>query len=247
MRNHSPRGRRRAANLGKSGLVAEVQRESENIFTYTFSDPRQFYLMERMKALALVATVGVTDGPEDRCDPTRCPLEAAKAGDLAAFELLMRQYERLVLVTAVRLLGVLEDAQDASQEVFLRLYRNLGKVGASGNLGGWLYRVTVNVCHDAARKRRVSAPVEDAGEVPAPTADPQRAAVETERRRALELSLRMLSEKERAVLVLRDLEGLSTEEVARALGTTEATVRSQISKARVKVRDFLERYFRRRI
>jgi RNA polymerase sigma-70 factor (ECF subfamily) len=88
--------------------------------------------------------------------------------------------------------------------------------------------------------------VEDAAELPALTADPQRTAIATERRRALEMSLRMLSEKERAVLVLRDLEGLSTEEVARALGTTEATVRSQLSKARVKVRDFLERYFRRR-
>jgi len=199
-----------------------------------------------MKALALVATVGPMDGSADRSTPAARPLEAARAGDLAAFDLLMRQYERLVLVTALRLLGVLEDAQDASQEVFLRLYRNLNKVETSGNLAGWLYRVTVNVCHDANRKRRVSAPVEDAGELPAPTADPQRAAVETERRRALELSLRMLSEKGRAALVLRDLEGLSTEEVARALGTTEATVRSQVSKARVKVRDFLERYFRRR-
>jgi RNA polymerase sigma-70 factor (ECF subfamily) len=192
--------------------------------------------MERMKALALVAMVGPMDGP----------VEAARTGDLAAFELLMRQHERLVLVTALRLLGDLEDAQDASQEVFLRLYRNLNRVGASGNLAGWLYRVTVNVCHDAQRKRRVPAPVEDAAGLAAPTADPQRAAVETERRRALEMSLRMLSERERAVLVLRDLEGLSTQEVARVLGTTEATVRSQISKARVKARDFLERYFRRR-
>jgi RNA polymerase sigma-70 factor (ECF subfamily) len=202
--------------------------------------------MERMKALALLATVGPMDGPEGRSEPAGCSLEATKAGDLAAFELLMRQYERLVLVTALRLLGVLEDAQDASQEVFLRLYRNLNRVGASGNLSGWLYRVTVNVCHDVDRKRRVPAPVEDAAGLAALTADPQRAAVETERRRALEMSLRMLSKKERAVLVLRDLEGLSTEEVARALGTTEATVRSQISKARVKIRDFLERYFRRR-
>ena len=172
-----------------------------------------------MKALALLATVGPMDGSEEA---------AAKAGDLAAFDLLMRQYERLVLVTALRLLGVLEDAQDASQEVFLRLYRNLSKVEASGNLSGWLYRVTVNVCHDVHRKRRVSVAVQDAAGFPALSADPQRTAIATERRRALEMSLRMLSEKERAVLVLRDLEGLSTD------------------KARLKVKDFLERYFRRR-
>jgi len=70
--------------------------------------------MERMKALALLVTVGPMDGPEDRSEPSESHPEAAKAGDLAAFELLMRQYERLVLVTALRLLGVLEDAQDAS-------------------------------------------------------------------------------------------------------------------------------------
>jgi RNA polymerase sigma-70 factor (ECF subfamily) len=68
-----------------------------------------------------------------------------------------------------------------------------------------------------------------------------------DRRRALMLSLRRLSERERAAVVLRDLEGLSTEEVARAMGSSEATVRSQISQARVKMREFLERYFRRRL
>ena len=62
----------------------------------------------------------------------------------------------------------------------------------------------------------------------------------------LELSLRMLPEKERTALILRDLEGLSTGEVARVLGSSEATVRSQVSRARVKVKDFVERYFRRR-
>jgi RNA polymerase sigma-70 factor (ECF subfamily) len=69
---------------------------------------------------------------------------------------------------------------------------------------------------------------------------------EAERRRALDLGLRRLSEKERAALVLRDLEGLSTSEVARILGSSETTVRSQISKARVKMKGFVEHYFRRR-
>ncbi len=196
-----------------------------------------------MKALAFLAAVATMDHPEDRAGV----IEAAKAGDLAAFEQLMRQYERLVLVTALRLLGSLEDAQDASQEVFLKLYRNLGKVQASASISGWLYRVTANACHDLRRRRPASVPVEDAGELASGEADPQQRTAEKERRRALELSLRMLSEKERAALVLRDLEGLSTEEVARTLGSSEATVRSQISKARVKVKGFVERYFGRRV
>jgi len=173
-------------------------------------------------------------------------LEAAKAGDLSAFESLMRHHERLVLMTAFRLLGSLPDAQDVSQEVFLKLYRNLGKVEASGNLAGWLYRVTANACYDVRRRKRPERPVEFAGELRASGSDPQQAVAEAERRRALEISLRMLPEKERAALVLRDLEGLSTEAVARALGSSEATVRSQISKARVKVRGVVERYFRSR-
>ncbi|HTP33022.1 MAG TPA: sigma-70 family RNA polymerase sigma factor [Candidatus Acidoferrales bacterium] len=164
----------------------------------------------------------------------------------AEFERLMRRYERLVLATALRLTGSNEDARDVSQEVFLKLYRNLGKVEAEAALSSWLYRVTVNACHDLRRRRRPESPVEDAGPLESAEADPQQALSEAERRRVLQLSLRMLPEKERAALVLRDLEGLSTEEVARVLGSSEATVRSQISKARVKVKGFVERYFGRR-
>jgi len=170
------------------------------------------------------------------------PLEGVEPGEETPFEQVMRRHERLVLVTALRMLGNLADAQDAAQEVFLRLYRNRSMIGSPA-LGGWLYRVTVNVCHDLRRRRPDTAGEWDgAAEGP----DPQQKMVEAERRRVLEMSLRALPEKERAALVLRDLEGLSTAEVAQVLGSSEATVRSQISKARVKVRDFVERYFRRR-
>jgi RNA polymerase sigma-70 factor (ECF subfamily) len=174
-------------------------------------------------------------------------LEAARSGDLAAFEILMRRHQRLVLVAALRLLGKMEDAQDASQEVFLRLYRNLGKVQGCGNIAGWLYRVTVNVCHDVRRRRTDETSVEEAAELVSGGADPQQAASREEENRALELSLRLLSEKERAAVVLRDLEGLPTEEVALILGVSQATIRSQIFKARIKMKDFVERYFRRRV
>jgi RNA polymerase sigma-70 factor, ECF subfamily len=196
----------------------------------------------RMRALALTAMPGALEGPEERVRL----IEAARAGDLAAFELLMRRYERLVLVTALRLLGRMEDAQDASQEVFLRFYRNLGKLQNATNVSGWLYKVTVNVCHDLRRRRPAEALVEEAERLPEQAAGPDSGIADEERRRALELSLRMLPERERAAVVLRDLEGLSTGEVARAMGSTEATVRSQISQARVKMKGFLERYWGRR-
>ena len=190
-----------------------------------------------MRTLALVAPAGM-----DRVDEFPDSLAAAKAGDRAAFERLMRQHGRLVLATALRLLGNMADAQDASQEVFLKLYRGLGQV-ASSNLPGWLYRVTVNVCHDMRRRGSPGAPA--AAE--AASADPQSELLESERRELVRRSLRLLSEKERQALVLRDLEGLSTAEVARAMGTAEATVRSHIWKARIKIKEFVERSFRRRV
>ena len=194
-----------------------------------------------MEPLALLLTAAGLDDPADRART----IAAAQAGDLAAFERLLRQHERLVLATALRLLRNLEDALDAAQEVFLRLHRNLAKVQSSGNIAGWLYRVTVNVCRDQRRKRPEPA-TEDVSRLVARVSDPQQQLTEAERLRALELSLRRLSRKEREALVLRDLEGLSTAAVAAALGSSEATVRSQISKARLKVRNFIEQYFRRR-
>jgi RNA polymerase sigma-70 factor (ECF subfamily) len=185
--------------------------------------------------------------PVESSDAGVDTIAAARAGDLAAFESLMRRHERLVLLTALRLLGRLEDAQDASQEVFLRLYRNLAKMDGVQNVPGWLYRVTVNVCHDMTRRRPVLVAVEDVPELVSTGANPQQRVTEGERRHALLLSLWCLSEKERAAMVLRDLEGLSTAQVAEALGSSHATVRSQISKARIKVRGFMERYFRSNI
>ena len=196
-----------------------------------------------MEPLALLLTAAAMEGPVDRART----VAAAKAGDRIAFERLLRQHERLVLATALRLLGNLEDAQDAAQEVFLKLHRNLAKVESSGNLAGWLYKVTVNVCHDHRRRQPRTAGMEEVSEIPAAGAGPDGELAAAEQRRVLELSLLQLSKKERAALVLRDLEGLSTAEAAAALGTSEATVRSQISKARLKVKRFVERYYRRRV
>jgi|SRR5579862_6897610 len=205
-------------------------------------DPGRVYLVERMKALTLAMAA-----PADSSDERAARIAATRAGDMAAFETLMKQHERMVLVTALRLLGNIEDAKDASQEVFLRLYRNLGKVETARNCAGWLYRVTVNVCYDMGRKRVGSVPVDEVPELADGADNPQESATEAERRRVLELSLGQLAPRERAALVLRDLEGLSTEEVARTLGASEATVRSHVSKGRIKVRNFVERYFRRRV
>ena len=158
----------------------------------------------------------------------------------------MRQYERLVLVTALRLLGNLADAQDASQDVFLKLYRNLGKVQAAENFPGWLYRVTVNVCHDLRRQASGTAPVEDAAErgvrgCRSAADDDGGGAAAGARVEFADVA----GEGARGAGAARSGRA-GTDEVARVLGSSEATVRSQISKARVKVKEFVERYFRGR-
>jgi RNA polymerase sigma-70 factor (ECF subfamily) len=147
-------------------------------------------------------------------------------------------HERRVLGLALRLTGNLDDAQDAAQEVFLRLHRNFRTLG-SADVAPWLHRVTVNVCTDLSRRRK-SRPVvaidrDHASADPGPEEQ-----IQLERRRQLlAAALARLGDKERAALVLRDLVGLSTAEVAEALGSTESTVRVQISKARLKLREWL--------
>jgi RNA polymerase sigma-70 factor (ECF subfamily) len=161
------------------------------------------------------------------------------SGEPATFEALLRTHEVMVARTALRLTGNRQDAQDAAQEVFLRLHRSLGRIDDSGNLSGWLYRVTVNVCRDILRKRRNTDSLDDIQlAVPSSTeADLGRA----QQLRLVEEALRTLPEKERAAVTLRDIEGLSTREVAEILGSSEATVRSQISAARLKIRKMLRR------
>lgn len=168
----------------------------------------------------------------------------ARGGDLAAFEQLIELHERRVITLAWRLLGNREDARDAAQEAFLRLYKHLGKFDPARDFAGWLYRIVVNVCRDQQRKRRTdhsSLEAELAAGTllePASRHNTEEAALLAEEQALLARALATLTEKERAALVLRDLEGLPSDEVAAILGSSQSTVRSQISAARAKLRAF---------
>ena len=174
----------------------------------------------------------------------------AQAGDISAFEQLMICHQKQVLSTAARILRRFEDAKDATQEVFLKLYRYLPRIKPEA-VRTWLYRVTITVCHDMARKneRLPAAALEgEAAErdLSGAAGDSIGAGIDLrEQRQILFRALQSLPLKERAALVLRDIEELSTEEVARILGSSATTVRSQISSARVKVRRYCERVVRR--
>ena len=175
-------------------------------------------------------------------------IDRARNGDLTAFEEIVRLHERQVLGTAFALLGHLEDAQDAAQEVFLKLYRHLARLEDIREVRAWLYRVTANVCHDLRRSRRRWPTEALSGQEPAGSANnPEQVWQSEERKQVVGRALRKLPEKERAAVVLRDVEGLSTREVAEILGSSETTVRSQICSARMKMKQFTDRYLRKRI
>jgi RNA polymerase sigma-70 factor (ECF subfamily) len=150
----------------------------------------------------------------------------AITGDRAAFEDIVLLHERRVLTLAYRLLGSKEDAQDAAQEVFLRAFKYLRRFDSSKPLEPWLVRMTVNVCRGAGRKRARSRSLflqrEDALHVD-PTNSPHARLYAEEQKQLLYAALEELGEKERTAVVLRDIEGFTTFEVAEILGSAEAT------------------------
>ncbi len=177
----------------------------------------------------------------------------ARAGDTLAFEQVMVCTQHKVAATAWRLLGNREDARDAAQEVFLRAFKYLKAYRPEQDFHGWLYRITVNVCRDMLRGRNKAGAQSSmidferelsALEAIAGDSDTAEAAVVAQQRAIVRRALETLPEKERTALVLRDLEGLSTDEVARMMGSRPATVRSQVSTARGKVKVFCERFLR---
>jgi RNA polymerase sigma-70 factor (ECF subfamily) len=188
------------------------------------------------------------------CDSALLALiESAREGDAAAFEEIMIRYERRVLRTAWRILGSREDAQDAAQDVFLRIFRYLKSYRGTQDFEGWLYRIIVNACRDIARKRPplVSTRSDAEGTARdlagiAAAGDLEESAIQSQQRAIIVEALATLSTKEREALVLRDLEGFSTKEVARMLGSSQITVRSQISSARKKIKLFKDRLMKKR-
>ncbi len=174
----------------------------------------------------------------DRSQPSiRELVTAAKQGDLVAFGSLVDLYQPRVYRTARGMLGSDSDACDAVQEVFIKAYRSISGFDESRDIAPWLYKITANVCRDIARAtlRHRGAHV-DGESLISTSLGPFESATKHEQQDLVRRALVRLPYKERAAITLRDLEGLSTREVARILGTTEATVRSQVSSGRARLR-----------
>jgi RNA polymerase sigma-70 factor (ECF subfamily) len=205
--------------------------------------------------IALMANgFGVTSGADETSGASIVHfVERAKAGDTEAFEAIMTCYQRKVVSIAWRMLGNQEDARDAAQETFLKAFRYLKSYQQDRDFSGWLYQITVNACRDIARKRGAAGQFtsfeaeQEMGSFAklASRDDVESSAIARQERALVAEAIKSLTKKEREAIVLRDLEGMPTEEVARILGSSQTTVRSQISSARQKIKLFHERYITR--
>jgi RNA polymerase sigma-70 factor, ECF subfamily len=159
------------------------------------------------------------------------------------FDRIVRQREAQLLRIAYRMLGNWADAEDVAQEAFFRLHRQGMNFPNEAALGAWLYRVTVNLCLDRSRQTHVPEPraIEELPELRGSSPSAETTLLREERKQLLLTALSTLPAKEKAAMVLREIEGLPTAEVAAILGSSEGTVRSQISKAMARLRTLLNK------
>jgi len=180
---------------------------------------------------------------------------SAKAGDISAFETLVGRYERKIFRLTQNITQNREDAEDAMQEAFLKAYEHLGDFEGNSRFYTWLVRIAVNQALMKLRKRRpnvVSLDEEiETGEdsIPREVEDwgpsPEKRFEQTELSGILSKVVSDLDPSFRIVFQLRDIEELSTEETAEALGLSVPAVKSRLLRARLKLRQGLNRYFRR--
>lgn len=176
-------------------------------------------------------------------------VDLCRQGDPQAFSRLVSLHEGMVYNLAARLLGDTEEAKDLSQDVFLQVYRTLGRFEGRSSLRTWIYRIVVNQCRNRQRWWRRRRRDRSCGLDDLSSAEQARVAAASTRRegpheemerreraRRVQAALDALSFEHRAVLLLREVEELSCEEVAAALGLPEGTVKSRLSRARESLR-----------
>jgi RNA polymerase sigma-70 factor (ECF subfamily) len=184
-------------------------------------------------------------------------VQAAKGGDVSAFEDLVKRYDRNVFRIAQHITQNREDAEDVVQEAFLKAYQNLGQFQGQSKFYTWLVRIAVNEALMRLRRRRPERMVsldEDVktedDSVPREVADwspnPEQQYSQAELKDILTRTIQGLPPGFRTVFVLRDVEGLSTEEAAEALDLSIPAVKSRLLRARLQLRERLSRYFQKR-
>ena len=183
-------------------------------------------------------------------------VQAARSGDISAFEQLVKKYDRNVFRIAQHITQNREDAEDVVQEAFLKAYSNLGNFQGQSKFYTWLVRIAVNEALMKLRKRKTDKTVSmdeevetEEGSMPREFADwspnPEQLFGQSELGDILQKTIQGLPSSFRTVFVLRDVEGLSTEETAEMLGLSVPAVKSRLLRARLQLRERLSRYFKK--
>lgn len=173
-------------------------------------------------------------------------IERASGGDPSAFNRLMEAHERRMYAVALRMCFNREDAQDCLQEAMLRIYRSISGFKGQSSFATWVYRITMNTCLDELRRKKNKQNTSldsllDTGWSPTDEgASPEKQAIQSETQRYLHEAIRSLPEDMRSAIVLRDIQGLSYEEIAQALDINVGTIKSRISRGREKLREKLK-------
>ncbi|MGH0035190.1 MAG: sigma-70 family RNA polymerase sigma factor [Myxococcota bacterium] len=176
-------------------------------------------------------------------------VERARSGDRKAFRWLVERHEGRVVQLARRQLRDEEAARDVAQEVFIKAYRNLDRFEGRARFSTWLYRLTVNQCHDW-RRREMARPTWHSGDAgtdevealvaPVADGDPARASERADLRRGIALALEALPEEMRTTLILREVDDLAYAEIAQIQDIPKGTVMSRLHNARRRLRAELE-------
>lgn len=184
--------------------------------------------------------------------------KAAQKGDIAAFDRLVLLHKDRIFNLCYRFLGDQQDANDAAQDVFVKVYRSIKKFRFDAALTTWLYRITTNTClnilNSAAYKRKQRTLSLHTGKYGGEgrlhpdnfqngKPSPESQLENKERAAMIQKAIDNLAEKQKAVIIFRDIEGLSYDEIAEVTGTNVGTVKSRLARARIALRESLRSLF----
>lgn len=184
-------------------------------------------------------------------------VQRVRSGDQRAFKTLVERYQRKVFAVALGMLKDREDARDVSQEAFVKVYKYLDHFKGDSSFYTWLYRITTNICIDVMRRKGNSktehVEFDETAQLDTSEANlgalgtrlgtnPQKAMLRQELAEKIQAALGEVPEKHRAILLLRELEGMSYEDLSRTLKIPKGTVMSRLFHARLKVQKILNEY-----
>lgn len=177
-------------------------------------------------------------------------VKRAQEGDLNAFEEIIELYQNKVYSLVLQMLKTDSDAEDIAQEVFIKVYKNINKFQGKSSLYTWIYRITANLCIDELKKKRHVIYWEEKKqteegevniEIPSNEKSQDELYEEKELKEKLQACIERLEPRQKLMIVLRDVKGFSYEEIAEITSQKLGTVKSQINRARLKLKDLLEK------